>query len=91
MYSESIDTHLSSHSNDRFKYFSTIVFSIKIFNDPRVECEAKTFLIKPSATDNSRPKETAAAQKRLKNETFMNIRGKKPDYFLLLQLYIIYY
>ena len=79
MCSESLDTDLSSHSNNRFKYFSTIIFSIVIFNDPRVECEAKTFLIKPSATDNPRPKETAEAQTWLKNGTFMNIRGKKPD------------
>lgn len=48
-----------------------------IFNDPRVECEAKTFLIKPSSADNSRPKETAEAQRWLKNETFMNIRWEK--------------
>lgn len=39
-----------------------IIFSITIFNDPRVACEAKTFLIKPSSTDNSRPKEIAEAK-----------------------------
>lgn len=56
---------------------SIIIFSIALFNDPRVECEAKTFLIKQSSTDNSRPKETAEAEGWLKSTTFLNNREKK--------------
>lgn len=58
---------------------SIIIFSIAIFNDPRVECEAKTFLIKQSSTDNSRPKETAEAEGWLKSKPLLNDREKNPD------------
>lgn len=66
------DTYLSIQITDLNNLFSIIICSITVFNDSRVQCEAKTLLIKLSSNDKLRLKEMADAQRWLGNKPLMN-------------------
>lgn len=51
----SLDTHVSTHMIILNFNFPLSYFSTAVFNDPRVECEAKTCLMKLFSTEESRP------------------------------------